>query len=119
MVIGKSLARAMDIKHFEVFLSVARLGNLRVAARQLDIPEWQVQGYLFALERSFGTRLAVRRERYFITLTPAGHRIFSYARQLIELCQANARGAISPCEVSGTAIRRTDRGTRAQSSWDA
>jgi len=116
---GKSLARAMDIRHFEVLLSVAQLGNLRVAARQLDIPEWQVRGYLFALQMTFGARLAVRRERCFITLTPAGHRIVSYARALVELRQAPRRAAISLSEASGTAIRRTDRGIRARSSWDA
>jgi len=78
----------MDVRHFEVFLCVARLGNLRAAARQLNLPEWEVRGYLLALTRTFGARLVVRRERYGIVLTPAGHRISRYARQIIGLQRA-------------------------------
>lgn len=89
-----SLLSIMDVRHFEVFLYAARLCNVRLAARELQVSESRIRDSLLALERTFGAHLAVHRETGNIALTPEGERILVYATQIVALQrQAKVPGA--------------------------
>jgi DNA-binding transcriptional LysR family regulator len=68
------------------FLAVATRGSFSEAAEDLHLTQPAVSFHIQSLEESLGVRL-FRRERRGTFLTPAGHSLLPYARQMLELAE--------------------------------
>lgn len=74
----------MNIRHLTVFLSVCEHMNMTRAAEDLYMTQPSVSQMIAELERYYDTRLFERLNRRLF-LTPAGERLQSYARHIINL----------------------------------
>ncbi len=83
---------AMDIRDLCVFESVARLGAMNRAAAELHTVQSNVTARIRGLERELGCSLFDRHPNG-VTLTPAGHRLFPFARRAGRLLADAARAA--------------------------
>ena len=70
------------------FLTVARLGSVKEAARALEVSEPAVSGAVGALRREFGDDLYLRRGGV-IELTPGGRRLANTAADILELADGS------------------------------
>jgi len=83
----------LTLSQLRTFLTVARLGTVKAAARALGVSEPAVSGAVGALRRELGDPLYVRAGGV-IELTPGGRRLASAASSILGL-EAEARRAIS------------------------
>lgn len=75
---------ALNYRHLLYFWSVARLGTLARAARELHVSQPAISAQLRKLERSLGERLFERSGRT-LQLTEAGRLVFRYADEIFAL----------------------------------
>ncbi|MBD9529067.1 LysR family transcriptional regulator [Paracoccus sp. PAR01] len=73
----------MDIDNVSLFKTIAMLGTLSAAARQLGLPAMTVSRRLASLEDELGVRLFHRTTRS-VSLTPEGEAFLPYATTLLE-----------------------------------
>jgi DNA-binding transcriptional LysR family regulator len=93
----------LTLSQLRSFLTVARLGTVKAAARALEVSEPAVSGAVGALRRELGDPLYVRTGRV-IELTPGGRRLASAASSILDL-EAEARRAISEDEGERATLR--------------
>jgi DNA-binding transcriptional LysR family regulator len=82
----------LTLSQLRSFLTVARLGSVKAAARALEVSEPAVSGAVGALRRELGDALYMRRGGV-IELTPGGRRLASAAGDILELAD-DARRAV-------------------------
>jgi LysR family transcriptional regulator, low CO2-responsive transcriptional regulator len=82
----------LTLSQLRSFLTVARLGSVKAAARALEVSEPAVSGAVGALRRELGDALYVRRGGV-IELTPGGRRLAGAAGSILELAD-DARRAV-------------------------
>jgi DNA-binding transcriptional LysR family regulator len=82
----------MDTAELRVFEAVARTGGMNRAAAELHTVQSNVTARIRGLEDELGCALFERHSRG-VALTPAGHRLLPYARQLAWLLADAARAA--------------------------
>ena len=76
----------MQLKQLEVFVQVARLKSFSKAADALYLTQPTISAHISALESELGTKLVVRSTKE-IQLTATGSILFSYATQILGLCE--------------------------------
>ena len=76
----------MQIKQLEVFVQVARLKSFSKAAEALYLTQPTISAHISALENELGTKLVVRSTKE-IQLTATGSVLYSYANQILGLCE--------------------------------
>lgn len=76
----------MQLKQLEVFVQVARLKSFSKAAEALYLTQPTVSAHISSLEGDLGAKLVVRSTRE-IQLTPTGSLLYSYATQILGLCE--------------------------------
>lgn len=82
----------MDASDLRFFESVARLGGMNRAARELNTVQSNVTARIRALEDELGVKL-FRRGSAGVTLTPAGERLMPYAHEVARVLADAARAA--------------------------
>jgi DNA-binding transcriptional LysR family regulator len=80
----------LTLSQLRSFLTVARLGSVKAAARALAVSEPAVSGAVGALRRELGDDLYVRRGGALV-LTPGGHRLATAAGEIIALTDDTKR----------------------------
>jgi LysR family transcriptional regulator, low CO2-responsive transcriptional regulator len=93
----------LTLSQLRTFLTVARLGTVKAAARALEVTEPAVSGAVGALRRELGDPLYVRAGGV-IELTPGGRRLASAAGAILAL-EDEARRAINDAETERTTLR--------------
>ncbi|NLJ64553.1 MAG: LysR family transcriptional regulator [Christensenellaceae bacterium] len=74
----------MTLRMLEIFVKVAKLGNMQQAARELYISAPSVSGAVAELERELGQLLFERLSRR-LYITPQGERLLAYAERILNL----------------------------------
>jgi DNA-binding transcriptional LysR family regulator len=98
----------LTLSQLRSFLTVARLGSVKAAARALDVSEPAVSGAVGALRRELGDDLYVRSGGALV-LTPGGRRLASGAGEMLALADETRRavreagGLQTPLRVAVTA----------------
>ncbi|MDQ3724209.1 MAG: LysR family transcriptional regulator [Actinomycetota bacterium] len=85
------------------FLTVARLGSVKAAARALEVSEPAISGAVGVLRRELGDVLYVRAGGV-IELTPGGRRLASAASDILDL-EEEARRAINEADAEKATLR--------------
>lgn len=80
----------MTLSQLRSFLTVARLGSVKAAARQLAVSEPAVSGAVGALRRELGDDLYLRSGGALV-LTPGGRRLATAAAEILELAEDTKR----------------------------
>jgi DNA-binding transcriptional LysR family regulator len=93
----------LTLSQLRTFLTVARLGTVKAAARALEVSEPAVSGAVGALRRELGDALYVRTGGV-IELTPGGRRLAAAASSILDL-EDQARRAISEGGGEQTTLR--------------
>ncbi|MGH2943066.1 MAG: LysR family transcriptional regulator, partial [Solirubrobacteraceae bacterium] len=93
----------MTLSQLRSFVTVARLGSVKAAARALEVSEPAISGAVGALRRELGDRLYVR-SGGVIELTPGGRRLASAASEILELAEETRR-AVRDAETASTTLR--------------
>jgi DNA-binding transcriptional LysR family regulator len=83
----------MTFAQLRSFATVARLGSVRAAARELSVSEPAVSAAIASLRRDFGDDLFIRRGNVLV-LTPGGQRLAAAASEILGLAD-EARRAVS------------------------
>src|SRR5262245_38907491 len=76
----RSGANAVDWDQVRIFLEVARAGQIRKAANQLQLNHTTVARQLTALEKSLNTKV-LERQTFGCKLTPSGQLLFDAAER--------------------------------------
>ena len=71
-------------QHLLVFVTVVEKGNFSRAAEELHMTQPAVSQYIQLLERSYGTKLLERNNKY-VRLNKAGEIVYSHAKEIIGL----------------------------------
>jgi DNA-binding transcriptional LysR family regulator len=93
----------LTLSQLRSFLTVARLGSVKSAARALRVSEPAVSGAVGALRRELGDALYVR-SGGVIELTPGGRRLASAAGDILDLAEG-ARRAVRDANGAKTTLR--------------
>jgi DNA-binding transcriptional LysR family regulator len=93
----------LTLSQLRSFLTVARLGSVKAAARALAVTEPAVSGAVGALRRELGDPLYVRAQGV-IELTPGGRRLASAASNILDL-EEEARRAIGDADIDKATLR--------------
>jgi DNA-binding transcriptional LysR family regulator len=80
----------MEIRHVRYFAAAAEELNLTRASQKLNISQPAVSRLIRELEGELGTALFVR-ERFGLSLTPAGEKFLDYARQILDISDEAVR----------------------------
>ena len=92
----------MDWDNARIFLSVARGGQFRAAAKRLRLDHATVSRRIGALESELGARLFDRRTNGCV-LTPSGERFLSAAERMeADMLRAQAELSANDVEIAGT-----------------
>ena len=93
---------AVELRQLESFLAVVEEGQFARAARRLFLSPPAVTGHIRRLEREIGTPLFHRSP---LMLTPAGKRLISHARAVVEAARAASNAVRDVGCGNGTALR--------------
>lgn len=93
----------MTLSQLRSFLTVARLGSVKAAARALEVSEPAVSGAVGALRRELGDDLYVRSGGALV-LTPGGRRLATAAGEMLTLAD-EARRAVREASGLQTTLR--------------
>jgi DNA-binding transcriptional LysR family regulator len=93
----------LTLSQLRSFLTVARLGTVKAAARALEVSEPAVSGAVGSLRRELGDPLYVRAGGV-IELTPGGRRLASAAGAILDL-EEEARRAIDAADAEKATLR--------------
>ena len=80
----------MELRHYRYFLAAAEELNISKASRRLNVSQPAMSRLIRDLEDELSTPL-FQRERFGISLTPAGETFLSYARQILDLSNEATR----------------------------
>jgi LysR family transcriptional regulator, benzoate and cis,cis-muconate-responsive activator of ben and cat genes len=80
----------MEMRHLRYFTAAAEELNISNAARRLHISQPAISRLVRDLEEELETTLFVR-ERFGLTLTPAGEQLLVYARRILEISDEAVR----------------------------
>ena len=93
----------MNIRHYETFYWITRLGSFTAAAERVLTTQSTVSTRVRELERSLGVKLFDRRHRQ-VRLTPKGKELAYYVERLLEVTQ-EMRERITPSASVGGLVR--------------
>ena len=93
----------MTLGQLRSFATVARLGSVRAAARELGVSEPAVSEAVSALRRDLGDDLFVR-GRGGVVLTPGGQRLAGAAAEILGIAD-QARRAVREARGEGALLR--------------
>jgi DNA-binding transcriptional LysR family regulator len=93
----------LTLAQLQSFVTVARLGSVKAAARSLGVSEPAVSGAVRALRRELGDRLYVRAAGG-LELTPGGQRLAAAGGEILGLAE-QARRAVREARGSTTTLR--------------
>ncbi len=93
----------MTLSQLRSFVTVARLGSVKAAARALEVSEPAISGAVGALRRELGDKLYIR-SAGVIELTPGGRRLASAANEILGLAEETRR-AVRGGEPDKTTLR--------------
>ena len=96
------MAAWLNYHHLLYFWTVARLGSITAAAKELSVSSPTISAQLKALEDSFGQPLLVRRGRG-LSLTEAGRMVYGYADDIFRL------GRELQSAMGGAPVQRSQR----------
>ncbi|MEI6209870.1 MAG: LysR substrate-binding domain-containing protein [Desulfuromonadales bacterium] len=74
----------MELRHYRYFLAAAEELNISKASRRLNVSQPAMSRLIHDLEDELGSTL-FNRERFGLSLTPAGEKLLVYARQILDL----------------------------------
>lgn len=74
----------MNLKQLEAFVEVAQSGSFSKAARKLFLTQPTISAHIAALEKELDVRLFVRNTKE-VALSPDGQKLYTYARQILDL----------------------------------
>jgi DNA-binding transcriptional LysR family regulator len=80
----------LTLSQLRTFITVARLGSVKAAARALEVSEPAISGAVGALRRELGDKLYIR-SGGVIELTPGGRRLASAASEILDLAEETRR----------------------------
>ena len=83
-VVSKKLMTDITIRQLEYFVAIADTGSVTGAATACHVTQAAVSTALAQLERTVGTRLAIRRPGHGIALTAEGVAVASHARGVLD-----------------------------------
>jgi LysR family transcriptional regulator, transcriptional activator of the cysJI operon len=89
----------MNDRHLKIFLTVCEVGNMTRAAKELFMAQPSVSQAVAELEKYYGVRL-FERLNHRLYITPAGERLRSYARHILNLSE-QARQELADLGQSG------------------
>lgn len=92
----------MTLRQLDTFATVARLGSVKAAARELGISEPAVSGAVAALRRELGDEL-YHRQGHALVLTSQGQRLASIADEITDLAD-RARSTLGEDDEPGTRL---------------
>ena len=90
----------MNIRQLETFVRIVEHGSFAKAARALNTTQSTVSARVKELERYIGAAL-FDRSRHRAALTPRGHELFAFARQLVEFAGSLTTRFRDPRAVTG------------------
>ena len=90
----------MNIRQLETFVRIVEHGSFANAARALNTTQSTVSARVKELERYIGADL-FDRSRHRAALTPRGHELFAFARQLVEFAASLTTQFRDPAAVTG------------------
>jgi DNA-binding transcriptional LysR family regulator len=90
----------MNIRQLETFVRIVEHGSFANAARALSTTQSTVSARVKELERYIGADL-FDRSRHRAALTPRGHELFAFARQLVEFADSLTSQLRDPAAVTG------------------
>ena len=90
----------MNIRQLETFVRIVEHGSFASAARALNTTQSTVSARVKELERYIGADL-FDRSRHRAALTPRGHELFAFARQLVEFADSLTTQFRDPKAVTG------------------
>lgn len=90
----------MNDRHLKIFLTVCEVGNMTRAAKDLYMAQPSVSQAVAELEKYYGVRL-FERLNHRLYITPAGERLRSYARHILNLSE-QARQELADLGQSGS-----------------
>lgn len=90
----------MNIRQLETFVRIVEHGSFANAARALSTTQSTVSARVKELERYIGADL-FDRSRHRAALTPRGHELFAFARQLVEFAGSLTTQFRDPAAVTG------------------
>lgn len=76
----------LNLKQLETFVSVVECGSFTKAGGHLFLAQSTVSNHIQLLEKSLGLTLFIRDSKRSITLTPDGHRIYQFAKDILARC---------------------------------
>jgi DNA-binding transcriptional LysR family regulator len=93
----------LTLSQLRSFITVARLGSVKAAARALEVSEPAISGAVGALRRELGDKLYIRAGGV-IELTPGGRRLASAANEILDLAEETRR-VVREAEGARTTVR--------------
>jgi DNA-binding transcriptional LysR family regulator len=93
----------LTLSQLRSFITVARLGSVKAAARALEVSEPAVSGAVGALRRELGDKLYIR-SGGVIELTPGGRRLARAASEILDLAEETRR-AVREADVDKRTLR--------------
>jgi LysR family transcriptional regulator, low CO2-responsive transcriptional regulator len=93
----------LTLSQLRSFITVARQGSVKAAARALEVSEPAISGAVGALRRELGDPLYIR-SGGVIELTPGGRRLASAASEILDLAEQTRR-AVRAAETEKTTLR--------------
>src|SRR5690554_5734839 len=104
LALMRRLASQLTLKKIEIFCLVAELQSVTRAAERLFISQPVVTAHLRGLEEKLGAPL-FKREGRGVALTPAGNRVFKWAREIVAKIKELERALVSEIDAgSGRAV---------------
>jgi len=91
--------QCMEIRHLKYFTAAAEELNISKASRRLHISQPAISRLIRDLEEELETTLFIR-ERFGLTLTPAGEKFLSYSRRILEMSDEAVRVVRSVSDTS-------------------
>ena len=83
--------QALNIKQLEAFCAVVEHGSFTAASKALYLAQSTISGHVAALEKDLGITLLTRTGKKRFSLTEEGHKVYSYARAILQSCEDLSR----------------------------
>ncbi|MEU3255146.1 LysR family transcriptional regulator [Streptomyces sp. NPDC006997] len=96
---GVDAGGTVNIKHLSAFLTVAESRSFTQAARVLGLAQPTVTARIKSLEQTLDTPL-LHRTASGARLTPAGRRLYGYARRIVQLSELAQESVAGPVDAS-------------------
>src|SRR5664279_2018639 len=93
---------AYTLRQLKYFVATVQYGSIAEAARQVYIAQPSISAAIKGLEDTFKVQLFIRHHAQGMSLTPAGHRFYSQAQELLRFAHEFEQNALAANEaVSG------------------